>query len=243
VFLCTYRPWPSILWNIRSLKKQKFKDWELVLVQHGVVLDGYLPRWLRHKTTSLYYASDGVYRPVRIRNLAWRECRGGLIFFMHDFVDLERDDFLAQIWESSENATKAVSTCNRVIDVRSMNQVKFSTRHCKVIKSERPEDQPEIYNAPVDLYFHQDAVPKRALERINGFDPVYDPPGGSHGYDDWDTRDSLLETGCVIVQRGDLFSTKLGTSHLFPLIGDKDASNAALYACRADRQRIFKKVE
>lgn len=240
ILLCTYRPWPSILWNIQSLRRQTFQDWELVLAQHGVVLDSYLPEWLRPKTTSLYFEHDGFYRPVRIRNLSWRECRGRLIFFMHDFVKLATDDYLDELWRGSGEGECAIATAKIIWEVTKPQQVKLNKRECKVLRWEG-EEAVVTHNIAPEFYLHQDAVPYSFLERINGFDPIYDPPEGAHGHDDLDTRDSLGEVGCKIVKRGDLISYKLGVARLYPLKGDSNTSNMWLYHSRGERERIFKK--
>ena len=200
VLLATYRGDDALELPFRTLERQTFKDFDVVLVTDNCSVTTTDPKPKFRISRKIEYNQPHTeYMACRIRNLGLPFCNGKLLFLMHDYTEFN-PSFLADVWEQSCNGTKAVITKNIV----------------KVYN----EEMNAITNTveAFGFFAHNDAVPTTAMKRVKGFHQMYD---GDHGYDDFDLYRKLKRYGVEFVLAPQLVSTKYGTSAYYDKHGTK----------------------
>jgi glycosyltransferase involved in cell wall biosynthesis len=191
ILIATFRGINAISWPLSQIASQRLESIpsvELVVVDHGnppefgqyVKRHEVLYQIDSFKFISLY-PSD-TYKACYARNMGIMSCTKSLVFFMHDYTTLEGEDYLARIWEASQQGKRAVGT-HKIVH----------------------EPDGGTTTVVTGFFAHQDAVPLEYMQKVNGFDESFD---GDHGFDDLDLLNRIKAAGCEVVEEKELVSYK-----------------------------------
>lgn len=204
IVLPTYQSLSSLAHSLSNVLLQDFPedDYEVILVSHGVdkVLDIF--NWpivkVKHLKTVFVERSpqNPTNSPCVVYNRGIERAEGKLVFLMHDNVDLIGKDYLKKLWEFSNEGERAVMTTKMVY--RYNKDGTFGLN--------------KLFSG---FYGQNDAIPLKFLEKVKGYDEVYD---GDAGYMDIDLMMRCKKEGCEFFGAPkDFISVKHNIKDLFTL--------------------------